>query len=115
MTDDLALVILLLTHIPEGDLESGSIHSDRCISPSLSIVYSYYYILWLIYVVSCYVISEWRSHSSHYFLVHNSSKCKPTKHPNQHRIIVCNKNNNKLVFNQSLENTCIVLVGISDL
>ncbi len=31
------------------------------------------------YVISCYVISEWRSHSWHYFLLQNSSKCKHTK------------------------------------
>ncbi len=41
----------------------------------------------LFYVISCYVISEWRSHSWHNFLEQNSSKCEPTKHPsNQHQI-----------------------------
>ncbi len=34
-----------------------------------------------VYMISCYVITEWRSHSWHYFLVENSSECKPTKHP----------------------------------
>ncbi len=54
-----------------------------------------YYILWFVYV-----ISEWRSHSWHYFLIQNSSKFKHTKkHQINIKCIVCNKNNNKLVFN----------------
>ncbi len=54
-------------------------------------------------VISCYVISEWRSHSWHYFLVQNNSKYKPTKM----KCMVWNKSNNKFVFNPSVENTFI--------
>ncbi len=64
----------------------------------------------LFYVIFCYVISESRSHSRHYFLLQNSSKCKPTKIHQMYIIcIVGNKNNNKLVFNLSVENTFIIL------
>ncbi len=45
------------------------------------------------------MISEWRSHRWHYFLVQNSSNCKPTKNrSNLHQIIVYNK----FVFIQSV-------------
>ncbi len=61
------------------------------------------------YVISCYVISEWRSHCWHYFLVQNISKCKYTKiHQINIKCILCNTNNNKLMFNPSVENTFIV-------
>ncbi len=54
------------------------------------------------HVVS-YVISEWRSHSWHYFLVQNSSKCKPTKiHQINIKGIECDKNNNTLMFDPSV-------------
>ncbi len=45
-------------------------------------------------IAYCHVISEWRSHSWHYFLIQNSSKCKPTKiHQINFKCMVCNKNN----------------------
>ncbi len=43
------------------------------------IIICFYYILKAFYMISCYVSPEWRSHSWDYFLVQNSSKCKPTK------------------------------------
>ncbi len=60
------------------------------------------------YLISWNVISEWRSHSLHCFIIENSSKCKPIKiHHINIRCIVCNKVNNKRVFNLSVENTFI--------
>ncbi len=51
-------------------------------------------------------------HSWHYFLIQNNSKCRPTKiHQINIKCIVCNKNNNKLVFNLSVENTFTVFDG----
>ncbi len=62
----------------------------------------------LVYVIYCYVISEWRSPYWHYFLVHKRSKCKHTTiHQIYIKCIVCNKNNNKLMFSPSVENTFI--------
>ncbi len=68
------------------------------------------------YIMACvmwththHVISEWRSHSWHYFIVQNSSKCKPTQiHQINIKCTVCNKNNNKLMFNPFVETIFIV-------
>ncbi len=59
--------------------------------------------------MSFFAVSEWRSYSWHYFLVQNSSKCKHMKiHQITIKCIVCNKTNNKLVFNPSVENTFVL-------
>ncbi len=59
----------------------------------------------MFYVISCYMISEWRSHSWHYFLVQNSSKCKPTK---IHQINIKCIKITLYMFNMSVENTFII-------
>ncbi len=66
----------------------------------------YYYILWLIFMWSPAVFPKWRSHSWHYFLEQNSSsKYKPQNiYQIKIKCIVCNTNNNKLIFNPGLSN-----------
>ncbi len=84
--------------------------SDQMISISGTNI-KHYCSVSLLHTMACFMWSPaMRSHSWYCVVVQNSCKCKPTK-VNQINIkcIVCHTNNNKLVFNRSVENTFIVV------